>query len=157
MIYDYDGATDAGISHLRSLSKLRKLLFQRSQVTNNGLQIFQHLPELTYIRLWDCPNISDAGLKHVGRLEKLTRLELTMTNGIGDDGLKHLRPLQKLTHLNLNGTSITDRGMLHLHNLASLEHLEIGGTKVTPQAVKAIQKAIPNCTVSSRPDVLRLP
>ena len=150
-IYGHDGATDAGISHLRSLSKLRSLMFQGSQVTNNGLQVLQELPDLTYIRLWECPNISDEGLEHVGSLKELKRLELTRTKGIRDEGLKHLQPLQKLTHLYLTSTSITDRGMLHLHSLASLEYLAIEDTKVTPEAVESIKQSLPNCRVSSGP------
>ena len=114
------GVTQAGdddVSHVKGLSKLKKL-------TLNGTKI------------------TDAGLDHVKGLGSLEKLYLVDTK-ITDAGVEKLKDLKELKILSLVGTGVTDAGLDHLKGLANLQTLFLHGTKVTDEGVKKLQEALP--------------
>ncbi len=113
--------TDAGLVHLRGLSKLRKLWFGVTRVT-------------------------DAGLAHLSSLHQLESLEMEFLE-TSDAGLEHLQGLTHLQKLTLNGSQVTDAGLEHLKNLRELQYLELGGPELTEAGAKKLQQALPNCKI----------
>ena len=74
--------TDAGLKHLKGLTKLERLYLSDTKVT-------------------------DAGLMHLTGLTKLKTLSLRNTK-VTDAGLEHLKGLTELQTLELNSTEVTD-------------------------------------------------
>ncbi|MCE9527078.1 MAG: hypothetical protein K8R36_13605 [Planctomycetales bacterium] len=83
-----DNATDAGLVHLASLTKLRGLYCDNRKIT-------------------------DAGLVHLAGLTNLEMVDLMYTR-VSDAGLAHLTGLRKLTFLQLDETQVTDQGVREL-------------------------------------------
>ena len=50
----------------------------------------------------------------------------------------------------LSGTKVRDTGLVHLKGLAKLRFLWLDKTKVTDEGVKALQAALPNCSIEWR-------
>lgn len=112
---------DTGITHLKSLTGLRRLILIDTDVSDNGLAL---LP----------------------RFRNLNHLQLNNT-GITDAGLEHLGLLHSLTSLDLDATLVTDAGLKHLHQLKNLEILCLTGTQVSTDGIEQLQRALPMCTV----------
>ncbi len=137
--------TDAGLVHLRGLSKLRKLWFGVTRVTDAGLAHLSSLHQLESLEM-EYLKTTDAGLEH---LQGLTRLqELTLGWGqCTDAGLVYLEGLTRLRKLRLGGGHVTDAGLEHLKNLRELQYLELGGPELTEAGAKKLQQALPNCKI----------
>lgn len=67
-----------------------------------------------------------------------------------DDVLVHLKALPHLRTVNLANGRVTDAGLKHLHGLATLRSVTISGSGVTPEAIAALQAALPECRVLDR-------
>jgi hypothetical protein len=85
--------TDAGMSHLKGLTKLSALYLSQTQ-------------------------LSDTGLAHLKGLTNLSSLDLSYTQ-VTDSGLPHLKALTNLSGLSLSDTSVTDAGLAQLKELGS--------------------------------------
>jgi len=116
--------TDAGLIHLKELSKLERLVFNFG---NNA-------------------KVSDAGLAYLKGLTKLKDLKLDSTD-VSDDGLALLKGLTELKALSLYDTKVTDAGLVHLKGLTKLKFLHLGDTKVTEDGVSKLEQALPNCLI----------
>ena len=81
--------TDAGLEHLRGLTKLRTLYLSEIQVTDVGLQHLESLTGLCSLFL-SSTMITDAGLEHLEGLTEMTLLDLSNTR-ITDEGLAELK------------------------------------------------------------------
>jgi hypothetical protein len=71
--------TDAGLAHVKPLTKLFSLGLDGTKITDAGLVHLKGLPELGTLRLDDNPGITDAGLVHLKGLEKLGLLNVMKT------------------------------------------------------------------------------
>ena len=105
--------------------------------------------QLTTLSLFNT-KITDAGLKEVAELKQLEWLFLGYTQ-ITDAGLKEVAKLQHLKTLVLPGTEITDAGLKEVAKLQKLTELYLNGTKVTKSQIDELEKALPNCFISSNP------
>ena len=83
-----------------------------SQVTDAGLVHLKGLTKLEVLLL-TCKQITDAGLVHLKGLTNLESLNLSNTP-ITDTGLVHLKGLTNLEQLWLGGTQVTDEGVKKL-------------------------------------------
>lgn len=86
---------------------------------DEDLVYLEDLPDLTWLCLWVCPNVTDGGLKH---LERLHHLE----------------------YLNLGETKVTDKGLVHLTELKNLDFLIFDFTRVTDEGIEELRKSLPN-------------
>ena len=113
--------TDAGLVHLKGMTKLETLKLQLT-------------------------NITDAGLVHLKGLTKLQTLTIGSTK-VTDAGLVHLKGMTGLQTLSLAGTKVTDAGLVHLKGLTKLQRLSLIETNVTDTGVADLKKALPNCKI----------
>lgn len=136
---------DAGLEHLKRLTKLEFLDLGDSSVSDAGLECLEGLTTLEYLYLAQT-QASDAGMEHLKGLSELRELNLSQTK-VSNAGLKSLGCLTKLEWLNLEKTQVGDAGLEHLAAMAQLEHLHLQGTNVTDAGVAKLQQALPNCKI----------
>jgi hypothetical protein len=144
---------DAGLEHLKGLTKLTWLGLVGTRVSDAGLEHLKGLTKLTWLDLGGT-QVSDAGLVHLKELTNLTGLSLayTQTGDAGlvhlkgllknlssialgrqvtDVGLVHLKGLTKVTYLDLPYTEVSDAGLIHLKEMTKLTQLGLYGTRVS--------------------------
>ncbi len=122
--------TDAGLVHLKGLNNLTGLLLTGTKVTDAGLVHLKGLTNLEELFL-EKTRVSDAGLVYLKGLTKLTALQLSHNTNITDTGLAHLKGLTNLMGLFLSETGVTDAGLVHLKGLKKLTGLFLDNTDVT--------------------------
>ncbi len=110
-----------------------------TQVRDAGLKHLRGLTKLEYLHL-DNTQVSDAGLEHLRGLTDLENLDLGNTQ-VSDAGLKHLRGLTKLEYLHLANTQVSDAGLEHLRSLTNLESLDFGNTQVSDAGLEHLRRA----------------
>ena len=119
----------------------------RSKVTDAGLV---HLKGLTKLEWLDLTNtmITDAGLVHLKGLTNLQQLHLCDTK-VTDAGLVHLKGLENLQYLSLTTTEVAGAGLVHLKGLKKLERLDLSlVSTITPAGVRKLQQALPRCDIN---------
>jgi len=141
---DHRQVSDAGLEHLKGLTRLTALTLNNTRVSDAGLEHLKELTSLTTLGL-SGTRVSDAGLKHLKELTRLDQLFLTDTR-VSDAGLEHLKELTKLRRLDLAGTRVSDAGLVHLKELTSLERLTLSGTKVSDAGLEHL-KQLTNLTL----------
>ena len=125
------------------LDKATSLILSYNELTEvpKGLE---NLNQLTSLHLWNNQ------LTDVKGLEKLTQLE---TLNLQDNKLTDIKGLEKLTQLKslrLEDNQLTD--VKGLEKLTKLEELYLGGNPdLTKAQIDELQKALPNCRISSNP------
>ena len=129
--------TDAGLVHLKGMTKLWNLHLEGTQVTDYGLTHLKGLTSLTELWLGNT-KVTDVGLVHLQGMTNLASLQLEDTN-ITDAGLKHLKGLTSLKELWLGDTNVTDFGLPHLKGLTKLESLGLGGPQVTDAGLEHLK------------------
>jgi hypothetical protein len=138
-------ATDAGLEHLKGLTKLDHLYLTDTEVTGDGLANIAGLTRLQVLYL-DGTRVTDAGLEHLKGMSRLQELYLNDTE-VTDVGLERLKGLTSLQMLSLHNTRVTNAGLAHLRGLTQLRALSLFGTQVTDEGVKGLQKALPECRI----------
>jgi hypothetical protein len=127
------------ISNIASLTALRSVTLDGTNIVDADLAHFSKLDRLTYMSLYRCRNIGDAGVKAFRDLASLVHLELDGTQ-VGDAGLEHLSGLTNLTYLGLASTAVTDAGLVHLSGMRGMSCLILDGTAVNGSGLGALTK-----------------
>jgi RNA polymerase sigma factor (sigma-70 family) len=152
--------TEAGLVHLKSLTKLKRLTLPLA--TPAVLAHLKAMPNLKYLDLhwahhndasleqladltqledlWlGCDAITNEGLRHLKGLHHLRRLIVSHRNleKITDAGLVHLSGLANLRVLEIHGR-FTDAAMPHLKDMAHLEYLDISGSDITDAGLEPL-------------------
>ena len=141
--------TDAGLVHLKDLTKLQTLDLSYTAVTDAGLVHLKGLTQLQSLRL-DGTKVTDAGLLHLNGLTNLHLFKTLYLDGtkVTDAGLVHLKGLTYLQTLTLGSTKVTDAGLVHLKGLTSLDYLDLSGTNVTDAGVDQLCQSLPHCNIN---------
>jgi len=155
------GVTEAGLAHLRSLPRLRRLDLTGCQaVGREGLRALAELPALEHLvlsrtdvrdlrPLEGAHALKSLAVNHSGKfagaglagLKSLERLELSCIRGsMGNAGLAEIGELRRLRELDLSHCDkVTDEGLLHLAGLTELRRLSLYGLhKVTTPGFNAV-------------------
>lgn len=153
--------TDATLTHLDQLPRLRSVELSGTQVTDAGLRHLEGLTQLQSLGL-AYTNITGGGLRHLKGLSQLQSLDMTGTkvtnaglsslNGqthlrelylgrtqITDAGLGELKEFPELQVLFLDTTRITDAGLEHLRRLTQLHWLDLSHTQVTDAGLEHLK------------------
>ena len=132
--------TDAGLSHVGNLRRLRYLNVSRTQITDKGLGSLAGLSQLTTLHA-NNTRILDQGMVHLGAMESLEKLDLNYT-GISDRGLREVRGLTNLKRIYFLGTKVTDDGLEYLKPLKTIEF--VGPSEnISSGALEALKKSLP--------------
>ncbi|MHC4931659.1 MAG: leucine-rich repeat domain-containing protein [Planctomycetota bacterium] len=126
--------TDDDLLQFQHLPSLRTLTLRRTEVGDGGLVHLAKIPSLKQLGLRET-KVTDAGMAHIPGIAKLTHLDLNMLP-ITDDGLAHIRGLDQLEFLRLNYTRITDVGLSYLTKLTALKRLDLWGTPISDKRVE---------------------
>jgi hypothetical protein len=142
----YSQVTDAGLFHLKGLTNLSALDLAGTQVTDSGLVHLKGLSNLTALSLIESTDVTGAGFVHLNGLTKLSIVNLRRTQ-FTDAGLGHLKALTNLTSPDLMDTRVTDAGLAHLKALTKLSQLVLVGTQVTDSGMNDLKRALPGLTI----------
>lgn len=134
------GITDAGLTHVRNLRRLRYLNVSRTQITDNGLKSLAGLTHLTTLHA-GYTKISDRGMAHLGKVTSLEKLDLNHT-GITDRGLRQLQRLRNLKRIYFVGTKVTDTGLDYLKPLRTIEFVGPSENN-SPEALEQLKESLP--------------
>ncbi len=145
LLLDGTQVTDDGIRHLESLTSLELLSLNHLKITDRGLV---HLRPLTGIRWLDLggTRVEGTGLAYLEKWTKLESLSLCSTS-IRDEELARLQHFTSLQYLELGGTRISDAGIKHLKRMHQLRELSLWNTRVTDAGVRDLQAALPHCEI----------
>jgi hypothetical protein len=100
----------------------RRKLLGLSKIDDQGLRLFESLPDVETLELSHNRAVTDAGLVHLRNLKKLRILYLYDCNVTGT-GLAHLEGLPALTGLDLRRTPLMHDGFLTVARLKNLVYL----------------------------------
>ena len=127
---DLDGesqVTDAGLAHLRGLSRLQSLYLGPMKIQGPGLACLRGMSRLDHLNLGRL-DLADADLVHLEGLTTLTYLSVSGRR-ITDAGLAPLAALTNLEWLRITGSPITSAGLVHLGGLRLMK-LDLDDTRV---------------------------
>ncbi len=130
------GPTDAGMAHLRGLTRLKHLTLGvttkdgviGSKITGRGLAAISSATRLQILQLQGVP-LSDPDLAALHDLTDLRILEMGSPD-VTDAGLDHLTGLVEMRQLSLQGTRVTSAGIVHLRGMTRLKQLNLALTLV---------------------------
>ena len=139
-------ADDDTLREISSLEHVQSLLLNDIDITDDGLEVFNHVTwPITNLDLRGCP-ISNAGLQHVTSLPSLKALRLSGSNSnctVDDDGMDSVAQLANLKVLALDRLWISEAGIEKLLVLRDLEELYLAETTVGDDALALLPK-LPN-------------
>ena len=107
--------TDEGVRHLARMPQLTMLDLSGTGVTDRGLEVLRHLPELREFRMTWQRGVTDAGLAHLATCEQLESVDLMGTES-GDGTIAALAGKEALRTLR-TGRRVTDAGLALLQQI----------------------------------------
>ena len=125
----------AGLEHLAGLAKLHTLTL------GSGVRDLTHLPKLSglrYLNLTDT-DLNDQALSSLANCMKLESVALQNTP-IGDKGVSNLGKLPNLYNLALGWTRVGDAGAAHLKHFPQLRHLNLSGTDISSTGLDSLRE-----------------
>jgi internalin A len=157
-----ENVNDATFKHLVKWTKLRRLLVNATDLSDEGLKYLKSVRSLsdidacgTLIRgpglsvLIDLPEIKHLNLarnamrgcnfSQLPPLRKLTELDLS-GSAISDEACVNLNRLTSIHYFNAAKNKITDVGISHLTGLINLNQINLMGTLVTPASAVSLAK-----------------
>jgi hypothetical protein len=140
--------TDAGMVHLKGLTKLKSLSLFCSNITDAGLKPIERLTQLEDLQVFCI--LSDVGLEYLKRLKRLKTLNISCRHLIGE-GFIHLKGLTQLQALELYDFDMPEPHNIPLKQIAQLTQLrklKVNCLHFHPGDVKQLRQALPNCEVN---------
>jgi len=114
--------TDDGLLHLARMPQLTHLNLSEypgGKLTDRGLAVLQHLPNLRSFEMTWQRGITDAGVSHLRFCEQLERVDL-MGSPTGDGAIEALQGKQRLRYFS-TGRLATDKGLRFLRNFPTFK------------------------------------
>ena len=135
-----DQLSDAGLVHLRGLTRLKTLYLESYAITGAGLKNLEGLTRLERLDFCFVP-VDDAGLAHLKGLSSLKALSIPVGDRVTDAGLAHLEGLSSLEVLHITDSLITDAGLASVARLTRLKELNLRGSKITDAGIGALRQS----------------
>ena len=118
--------TDAVLARVAPLSHVTTLGLSGSrQITDDGVLQLARMPQLKQLDLTGVP-VTDRGLEVLRHLPNLRRFEMTWARGISDAGVAHLRFCDALEEVNLMGSQTGDGAIAALQGKPKLRVFRSG-------------------------------
>ena len=114
---------EGGIAHLRNLKKLEELAVDASLVDDAAFPYLTELPRLKVLILKET-NVTGAGIEQLARCKRLQTIRIVGAP-LRDAGAAGLRLLRSLRCLDLDNTMVTEAILAELSTLPNLEMLSI--------------------------------
>jgi hypothetical protein len=114
--------TDDGLLHLARMPQLQNLNLSEypgGKLTDRGLEVLRHLPNLRVFEMTWQRAITDAGVANLRSCDQLERVDL-MGSFTGDGAIEVLQGKPKLRQFS-SGRLVTDAGLPLLHNFPMLK------------------------------------
>ncbi len=121
--------TDAVLARIAGLNRVTRLNLGGSrELTDDGLLHLARMPQLEHLDLSEYPGgkLTDRGLEVLGHLPNLRTFEMTWQAGISDAGAAHLRHCDRLESVNLMGSPTGDGAIEALQGKPSLRRFSSG-------------------------------
>jgi hypothetical protein len=121
--------TDDGLEHLAGMPQLQQLNIggPRSRITDRGIQVVRHLPELRIFQSSWTAGITDAGAANLGYCDQLEDVNI-MGTPTGDGVIRALVGKQKLRRFN-TGKLVTDAGLVYLQQFPVFRNWQGGASR----------------------------
>ncbi len=123
---DSTDMTDEGLRQVARMTLLEHLDIGgwKGQITDSGLEVLRHLPELTHFKMFWQQHVSDAGIANLAGCHQLERVELLGTP-TGDGAIAALAGKRELRHFK-TGERVTDGGLPLLHEFPAFKRWQGG-------------------------------
>jgi len=121
--------TDEALARIAGLNFVTSLSLGGSrELTDDGLLHLARMPQLEHLDLNEYPGgkLTDRGLEVLGHLPNLRKFEMTWQSGITDRGVANLRFCERLEHVNLMGSPTGDGAIEALQGKAKLRRFSTG-------------------------------
>ena len=121
--------TDAMLARIAELNHVTALALGGSrQLTDDGLRHLARMPQLQNLNLSEYPGgkLTDRGLEVLRHLPNLRTFEMTWQRGITDTGVAHLRCCDQIERVNLMGSPTGDGVIEALQGKPGLHHFSSG-------------------------------
>ncbi|MEC7564643.1 MAG: hypothetical protein VX738_03070 [Planctomycetota bacterium] len=118
-------------------SNQTSILIDSTVVKNDDLRVLDGYSHITSL-LFDNSQITDEGLSHLTNMPGLTQLRIRST--LSDSAVDSILEMEQLQYLNLPFADFTDAGIQALSQHPEIKLLRIGGPHLTDDAVKHIAK-----------------
>lgn len=164
-----ENVNDETFSHLETLTTLKRIVANSTDLSDKGLKYLKPLKALTMLTA--CGTlVKGPGLAYLSELPALFRLELARS-AMRDFDFSRLPTLKTLVELDLSGcvlndtacvylgrmrtvrllniakNKISDAGIAHLTGMSRLAEINLIGTAVTPRAATSLSKLPALCKV----------
>lgn len=133
--------SDDGLLQLANMPQLEQLdlsEYPGGKLTDRGMEVLRHLPNLRVLEMTWQRGVTDAGVANLRFCENLEKVNL-MGTPTGDGAIAALRGKPKLRHFS-SGRLVSDAGLALLHDFPQFK------TWHGPEVVVATQDAINNAT-----------
>jgi hypothetical protein len=121
--------TDAVLARIAELDHVNRLSLGGSrQLTDDGLRHLARMPQLQHLDLSEYPGgkLTDRGIEVLRHLPNLRIFEMTWQSGITDEGVANLRFCHQLERVNLMGSPTGDGAIAALQGKPHLRHFSSG-------------------------------
>lgn len=142
---DEDAITDAGILQLGQFPELESIGLRGFRLTDRVGGMIASQPKLKYVYVDDL-KVTDNFVASIAPLQNLRVLSLRNTL-VTDKSLPDIGKISELRTLDLEETGVTGNGLKNLKQLPHLERLILWGMNVSDAQVAELVGALPNCKV----------
>lgn len=144
--------TDSLLGEFAGMPEIESLMFELTDLTDNGVETIAELPNLATLTLYGgSPRVGDAGLTTLTRCRSLKTLHMINID-VTDEGLSALSSFPRLRGLTIyrdpfRPKLLTDKAVTQLITLQNLHTLNISGGWMSKAAVANLKASLPDCRV----------
>jgi internalin A len=136
LLVNGENVTDEGVAFLKPLTELQLLVLPRSQVTDAGIAALSEQKKLKELDLFQAP-ISDVGLATFAEAKDLVKLKIRGTK-VTSEGMRVIEKYEKLAELDLSETAVDDAAIEILSQRSSLVDINFLRTQISSKGVEKL-------------------
>lgn len=142
--------SDSLVNRLSGMPEIRRLTFETTDLTDDGVKIIATLPNLDKLTIHGGAT-TDAGLTSLSHIPTLRTLHLVNLK-LTDQGLATLLALRDLEYLTIycgenSKSKLSNAAVQNLRQLKQLKKLNVGGGWLPATAIDELKVLLPNCEI----------